>query len=505
MSNQFYTIENLKFLVTMFKDFMSEKHNVNVDAIDNEGSLRKLLYDIMQTVNSDPKSQGVPIKNLNAYVMQSARDAYLKKVDSSSNRKPNVQSLSREKSVYGDRQVTKSTMIIPEMDPYVKRQLSQATPPPKEETIERMILERDRDVGIEKARLPDAVHVIKPHTEKAENADEFIKRLQELESQRGAIIEDLESKRPQTKEQEITIKSELTKLPIAAATAALIPNPGPTGVNSDIRYLQKETTSPPPIFKTVQQDNSLILSSSNRVFAPSNSASLRYKYTTVTGIQSFQSFAVAKVLIPEEENSSSSSPFLVIEINGKIKIPIFYQRSYKVPNGRGYHLLEPSADEEYPAIRSAKELYVCLFTPTGLLYSSASDNVNVTKIEYDSSRPHLVKVVCDCQQFDGNELLTGDIVILRGFALPRQQNVQQKNQDVKAIDEYFNREEGFEVVEVSNNFFYIQAPGSLNKLGKYQVNVNLINCLNNSNQNNQRTNGRVINLSHQHTIFAKYT
>lgn len=197
-TNGFYSKDNLKLLLNIFKDYMSDKHNINVDSIDTEANLRKILFGIMQGVNEEciKHKQQLPIQTMNIRVLNIARDYYFKKfpeLKDKSEKKPNIQNLSRDKSIFGDRQMN-STILVPEIDPYTRRNATEA----KEVVLERLVLERDREVGLEVKRPPKEVQDKVMNAgiiEKAESADDFLRKLKSLENDRNIILEDIESKR----------------------------------------------------------------------------------------------------------------------------------------------------------------------------------------------------------------------------------------------------------------------------------------------------------------------
>jgi hypothetical protein len=133
------------------------------------------------------------------------------------------------------------------------------------------------------------------------------------------------------------------------------------------------------------------------------------------------------------------------------------------------------------------------------------------KLEYDGAKPNYLKITTDIY-FDKNEFFIGDIVLLKNYLMTKLSAFQQDT-DINYINDYINKSEGFEIMEVGAanlngyyNIFYIMAPGTFNKtLGQYQVNMNLITCLNNYNGQiiTPVTNGNIMNLSLQHSISMK--
>jgi ABC-type phosphate transport system substrate-binding protein len=151
MANSFYTKENLKLMVSIFKDYMVETFSFNIKTDEDEATARKLLYDLMNKINDECKDkQQIPLQAKNLRVMNIAKEIYRKKYnlnESQNQKKPNIQNLSRDKSIYGDRQL-QTTVMVPEIEPYSRKNQSES----KEVFIDKLISERDTDIGIEKKK-----------------------------------------------------------------------------------------------------------------------------------------------------------------------------------------------------------------------------------------------------------------------------------------------------------------------------------------------------------------
>ena len=186
-SNEFYTRENLRLLVNFFKNFLFEKH----DIVEDEAKIRKITFDIMTNVMDQSKGRNVSLKIMNTTVINAVRSIYAKIIGSSERvKKPNIQVLSRENMIYGNRQLHTS-VPVPDADPYLKRNMDTS-----QANMERLILDRDKDIGVEKPPPQEVDKVIRPITESSESEEDFIKRVQEFQNKRRSIVEDLEAKRP---------------------------------------------------------------------------------------------------------------------------------------------------------------------------------------------------------------------------------------------------------------------------------------------------------------------
>lgn len=563
-NNGFYTKENLKLVVNIFKDYMTEKYDITLEGPEEEATTRKVLFNIMSEVQEECKNKPTSLQNMNIRVLNAAKELFVRKYDlGEKSKKPNIQNLSRDKQVFGNRQMN-TNVIVPEMDPYTRRNVEN-----KEQLVERLMFERDRDLGIDKKPVPDVEKVIKPTMEKAENADDFIKRLKDLESQRNMVVTDLEAKRPKTIEEQQVIQqnivldrmqvskemhdnNNLAQLdPKHVMSKIHIQDDMPTKMALDEVYAKftegKETTVIPRNFKSTVMEKYLSINSFDRNWMTDTK---RYQYsinflTWSNSIQNryrnIESICVTKVVIPDEivqiidpiqasfnHEFTFSYPYLLLQIdefndiydgtNDNVRksfCKLAFDKAYKGQNGRGYVVLEPIQNERkifYPApLSTLNKLSISLLKPNGTLFNESNDAYNVLKIEYDGAKPKFLKVTCD-SYFDKNEFFVMDTVIFKNFVMTKL-SVMQQEIDIKAFNEYINQNNGFEIVEVGAanpngyfNTFYIQAPGQFNRsIGQFQPNMNLINCLNSYNSQilTPTANGSIMNFSLQHTISMK--
>ena len=143
-----------------------------------------------------------------------------------------------------------------------------------------------------------------------------------------------------------------------------------------------------------------------------------------------------------------------------------HESSYRSPNGRGYMIMRPMQGEEKtfrPApLASFNSMSLQIQKPSGQLYNESFDDIGVVKLEHEAWNEKYVKIVTD-KFFDRNEFYIGDSILVRGF-----------NIGIHEIDEFANRPEGHEIVELGkanaqgfHNNFYVQAPGKLDsRIGK---------------------------------------
>lgn len=555
----FFTKENLKIIVNILKDYMLEKYELSFNQ-DEDNSLRKIIYDIMTKVNNDCVDKNIPIQTMNMNVLTIAQNFLIKKYKlQNDTRKPNISNLSRDKSVFGDRQVN-SGVMIPDVDPYLRKQ-SQVNEI-KETMIDRMVVERDRDLGIERRNPNDVSHIIVPTIDKADDPDDFVKRLKQFENQRNVILDDLEAKRPKNKDEENYIKESLMMNRMQVSKEIQdSQNYDPKLLMTTINNHQKITP--------MQDVYSKFSEGKEQVVIPKNIQScilekylsinsfdrdwtinpLRYSYpinflTNNNSIQNryrnINSMSVTRVVIPEEIVQSSpiqtsftydftfSFPYLLLTIDEfndvydgtndhvrKTFCKLIYDKNYKGQNGRGYLVLKPMQKEKkifYPApLSTLNKLTFSLLKPNGSLFNNSLDNYNALAIEYDNTKPNYIKITFD-SYYDKNEFYIGDYILIKNYLMTKLSPIQ-KDADIQGFNDYINRSQGFEILEIgtanSNGFYnvlYIQAPGNFDKtIGQYQLNMNLINCLNTYNANivTPTNNGIIMNFSLQNSISIK--
>ncbi len=583
-TNGFYSKDNLKLLLNIFKDYMTEKYDINVDSVEDEAILRKNMFDIMSGLNEESVKlkQQIPVQTMNVRVLNIAKDYYLKKypdLKDKSGKKPNIQNLARDKSIFGNRQVNTS-ILMPEVDPYTRRSSEM---PAKEVVLERLVLERDKEIGLEPKRnpkeLPDKMK--SDVIDRAEPADDFLKKLKSLENERNIILEDIETKRPppdKTTSDSMFIQSanammnERIKTEIETKELNTIAQQDPKAVlskihnNQDISHLFNTTTGN-NIKECVQAnftegkeltvipknklskivEKYLSINSFDRNWAIEQQ---RYRYSInvlskpndiQNRYRNIDSISIGKVIIPDEIVQTAdpikssfnyeftfSHQYMILRIeefkdvydgtNDSVRqafCKLIFDKAYKGQNGRGFVVLKPIQHEKkifYPApLSSLNKLSISLLKPNGALFNTSMDNFNILKLEYDGTKPNYLKITTDIF-FDKNEFFIGDYVLIKNYLMTKLSAFQQ-DVDINFFNDYINKSEGFEIMQVGTangngyyNVFYIMAPGTFDKsLGQYQINMNIITCLNNYNSQilTPTINGNIMNFSLQHSISMK--
>lgn len=538
----FMSKNNMRVIIGIFTKYMEDTQNFIFQSEDL-GELKQNIFKFMSITNDKSSSKSIHDKNLE--VLSVTKEFYIAKI---TKHKPNIKNLDREKDVYGNRKITVNE-LIPQRDPYLRKPISE---------LDKFINERDE---LFTKSVPDITRLGQQTTEPAENADEFIKKLKDLENDRTMIdqallqqmqrmdvekqfrvnntIDNQDPKKLYTISDEEVFKSEsdIDKFVNTRQSLLIPPNP-----QSNLSIISN----------TSNQNSKMMIHkyiSINSFDRDWNSNVLRYNYAVAfngDGIngnyKNIRNIEIGKVIIPEEisENVnilnysnktqfnyefSFSFPYLILRIdefndvydgtNDNIRksfCKLLYHRHYKAPNGRGYVILKPFQKEKktfYPSpLSSLNRLTISILKPNGFLLNNSSDSYKIFKVDYDAFNPHFYTIVTDVF-FDKNEFYVGDMVVFKNFNITS----NTYNIQAKTITDFINRPEGHEITQIgstnNNGFyrsFYISAIGTFDKvLGKFDVDMNCVECINEYNNTINYntfngTNGSILNYSLQNTI-----
>lgn len=555
----FMSKDNMRVIIGIFTKYMEDTQNF-VFQSEDLGELKQNIFKFMNITNDKSKSKSIHEKNLE--VLSVTKEFYVAKI---TKHKPNIKNLERETDVYGNRKITVNE-LIPQRDPYLRKPISE---------LDKFISERD---DMFTKTVPDITRLGQQTAEPAENADDFMRKLKDLENDRTMVdqallqqmqrmdvekqfrvnntIDNQDPKKLYTITDEEVFKSESMEL--------LNDSQKPSG---NMKKKKSTDRSNDDIDKFINTRQSLLIPSPQSSSSSSakmllhkyisinsfdrewNSNVLRYNYSVTfngEGIngnyKNIRNMEIGKVIIPEEisENVnilnysnktqfnyefSFSYPYLILRIdefndvydgtNDNIRksfCKLLYHRHYKAPNGRGYVILKPFQKEKksfYPSpLSSLNRLTISILKPNGFLLNNSADSYKIFKVDYDAFNPHFYTIVTDVF-FDKNEFYVGDVVVIKNFTLTSNTyGIQAKN-----LIDYINRPEGHEITQIGNTnnngfyrSFYISAIGSFDKvLGKFDVDLNCVECLNEYNNTINYntftgTNGSILNYSLQNTI-----
>ncbi len=543
---QFFKKDNLDLLLNIFYDYMNNKHNKIFD-IDEKENIKKDIFQFMVKINkSNPNSD---VHKLNMLVLQEVRNKYLTNLNSS--KKPNIKLLERETQVYGNRHNPNLIDNRPLNNPYSKN---------IDKEYENLINYRDK----EEKNNNDITKLGKPISDNAEDTEEFMKKVKELEDERKAVEDkfrnqikpphDLENFINPILDEKIQIDNVQENFKDFLINQPTFNECLDPSFNKDDKITSfgqnliisrdTENSKLKHITKYISVnsfDRDWSLSPLRYNYSVSfNGSNIQNKYKNITSIE------VGKVIIPDEifENTniinapnrtkfnqefSFSFPYLILVFdefkdiydgtNDKVRqgfCKLVYYRSYKAPNGRGYVILKPIQKEKkyfYPSpLSSIQKLSMSLLKPNGNLFNDSNDAYKIFKIGYDAFNPKYLSVTTDIF-FDKNEFFVGDDIIIRNYNIDPTSIPSTNVGDIKNLVDFVNRQEGHEVVQIgttnNNGFyrtFYIMAPGQFDKTqGIFNVNMSQISALNDYNNTidyNTYTgsNGNLMNFSLQNSI-----
>lgn len=520
----FYSEENLRVLVNISKKYMQDKYDFT---IEDEKSLKKLVYDVMTDIEEECKNKNVPFEKKNVAVLNSIKEVYVRKHSLVQPvKKPNVQSLSRDKEIFGNRPVN-ITNLVPSVDPYQRR-----TEVAREaRDVTRIMDKRDEDLYGKKQAQP-SIDVLGPVTkETAEDNETFMRKLKEFEEQRKEVERDFEDNR-------LDVDREARRMLATEQhdPKAIFAAPEPQQLVHEPAH--KELTINPRAAQTRIINRYIGLASQDRSWWTGEDP-YRYRYSVVleSRLRNIDSIQVGKVIIPDEivqlndpvKNSfnydfTMAFPYLILRIeefndvydgtNDTIKrafCKLIYDKSYKGQNGRGYVIMKPEQKERkffYPApLGSLGRMTVSILRPSGALLNKSVDSYKAISITYDNIKPNYIKITTS--YFDTNEFFVGDTIIIRGYNMTKL-SLLQTDIDIHNFNMFINREEGHEIIEQGApnpsgfvNSFYVMAPGTFDASGgQYVVSSSQTSCLTNYNTalSGPLTNTCVMNLSMQNSI-----
>jgi hypothetical protein len=555
---EFYSKENMKLIIDICHDYLQEKHSIEINTITDAKTHRRLVYDTMNDIYD--KNKNKPHKELNVIVLTYLKEHYMKQVE---DYRKSVQTtnnvLSRETELYGKRQVSVNHQL-----PQNSKRLDYSIDQP----YERMIMERERDKEVADMR-PDISKLGKQIKELPEETDSFLRKLNQLNAEREVLFNETNTNvLTQRLNDDVVIHNNndianhapknifeqniVVDEPSSIQDVIQVTNVSDCNVQPSVTEFIN-----PRVQHTRKINRYLSLNSFDRNW---NLEPLRFRYSinTLGNTNDLQNryrniveISLGKVVIPEEivEKQSITNqslkpffnfdfnfayPYLILQIdefsdvydgtNDSVRkgfAKLVYEQSYKAPNGRGYIILKPMQKEKkvfYPApLSSFSRLSLSILRPNGALLNQSSDNYKLLKIEYEQFNTHYLKIVTNVY-FDKNEFFSGDEIIIRGHEMT---DLTEDMNDIyiRRFNEFINRKEGHEIKQIGspndNGFFrsfYIQAPGTFNKIeGRFDVDNDLITTLNIYNGQinfcdpTVSSNGTLLNLSLQNTVALKLT
>jgi hypothetical protein len=502
---EFYSKDNMMLIIDIFNDYMREKHGVQIDTIEDAKSIKKFVYSTMNDVYE--KNKNKPSQDLNVMVLTILREYYMKKAKTAEAKKPNIAVLNRDADLYGNRS-NKVNQLIPESNPYSKRESELITPV----ALDKLINERESQFNPQTDR-PDISKLGKQIRETPEDSNAFLKKFDMLQNERNTVMTVNDDTTPQPL---LSSDNIMNRLITDTETQhinridnhdpkALFTNPistellgsGETKPFNPVDNNQNQSLLNEPMkggdaflnprnHKTKEIEKYLSLNSADRNWSLEP---LRYRYSVNSlgddndlqrRYRNIESISVGKVIIPEEiiEKISTTNqnmktffnydfsfayPYLILRIDEfdnvydgtndnvrKAFSKLIYHRSYKAPNGRGYIILKPIQKEKkkfYPTpLSSIGKLSISLLKPNGDVLNSSADSYKLFKIEYEQFNSHYLKIITDIY-FDKNEFFVGDEIIFQGHNMTILNN-NMTDFNVSKFNDFINRQEGHEIKQI---------------------------------------------------------
>jgi hypothetical protein len=103
-NSSFYSIQNMKNIITVFNNFLVDKYNI--EPKDIKLNLKKEIFNIMERLRKNPLHKDMNLKELNKITLQTLRDIVKQNYLPNINIKSKENFLNRDKELYNKRQVT---------------------------------------------------------------------------------------------------------------------------------------------------------------------------------------------------------------------------------------------------------------------------------------------------------------------------------------------------------------------------------------------------------------
>jgi hypothetical protein len=552
----FFSRDNLLMVIDVFLEYLENTYSIKLETLENIDVIRKNMFAIMTEVNNETQGSNLSLEQRNIALLAKAKKYYMEKLNLPG--KPASQNISRDKEVFGHRQVIMNENR-PEIDPYSKRATVD-----ERMMIDRIRETRDEELGLRKP-VPDHRVIAPLENDQPVSKEDFEKKLQRMETDR---------KSTNVYQQTMRVGAAASRMEVGGAASSRLEVEMERNVANAIEYqdpkrlyMNNRAALTDTIYANdvIRDRQEIIIPRTGKQRLLTRYLSLnsfdrswvanpqRYRYTVnfqnkdndiMNKYRNITSISVSKIVIPEEvipSNSvinqqktafnyefSFSYPYVLLSIDEFPNVydgtnqhvrnafaTMIYHRHYKAPNGRGYVILKPIQNEVkefYPnLLGTLPKITINITKPNGELFNQSSDEYKIFKIDYEAFNPHYLKIVTNVY-FDKNEFYIGDVCTFSGYLAA----LSPETQSLRELNMFINRSEGHEIKQIGqandNGFyktFYIEAPGVFDKvLGRFNVNQGCIGALNAFNATidycvHQASNGSIMNNSLQNTVTMK--
>ncbi len=171
----FFSRDNLLMVIDVFLEYIENTYSIKLETLENVDIIRKNMFAIMTEVNNETQGSHMSLEQRNIALLAKAKKYYMDKLNLPG--KPASQNISRDKEVFGHRQVIMNENR-PEIDPYTKRAIVD-----ERMMIDRIKETRDEEVGLRKP-VPDHRVIAPLENDQPVSKEDFEKKLQRMETDR---------------------------------------------------------------------------------------------------------------------------------------------------------------------------------------------------------------------------------------------------------------------------------------------------------------------------------
>ena len=534
----FFSRDNLLMVIDVFLEYVENTYSIKLETLENIDVVRKNMFAIMTDVNNETQGSHMSLEQRNIALLAKAKKYYMDKLNLRG--KPASQNISRDKEVFGHRQVIMNENR-PEIDPYSKRATVD-----ERLMIDRIKETRDEEVGLRKP-VPDHRVIAPLENDQPVSKEDFEKKLQRMETDRKSANVYQQTMRiggDDAASSRLEVDVGAARLAVGGAASSRLEVDAERNIANAIEYhdpkklyMNNRAALTDTIYANdvIRDRQEIIIPRTGKQRLLTRYLSLnsfdrswvanpqRYRYTVnfqnrdndiMNKYRNITSISVSKIVIPEEvipSNSvinqqktafnyefSFSYPYVLLSIDEFPNVydgtnqhvrnafaTMIYHRHYKAPNGRGYIILKPIQNELkefYPnLLGTLPKITINITKPNGELFNQSSDEYKIFKVDYEAFNPQYLKIVTNIY-FDKNEFYIGDVCTFSGY----QAVLSPETQPLRELNMFINRSEGHEIKQIGqandNGFyktFYIEAPGVFDKvLGRFNVNQGCIGALN---------------------------
>lgn len=500
--NKFYKLDNFKIIINMLRERLLTKYDFDICQNETISKTKKIVYSVMIQIDNKYDINNMDFKDLDSMVLKQLILYYINVY--------NLDQMLLKKDLLSEKKAKKMN--------------------------QKMSLNKNEDL------IPEG----------AENQEDFLKKLKDLEDDRARITNSINQSSKNKIFENIDIDRE-------------------TKINNDIQIIDPKKVHSNKTEYSVDSTNNvsdtIIKKNKDKIlikkYIDINSADrnwiqdkYRFKYsinflTNDNDIQSryknIESIRVDKVIIPQDtvygvfdNDKNSKQPYRPYLHSFTLNLPFVYlmidefSDVYDGTNdtirrcfskliidrvidtmewGRKYIVLKPASangDEKifFPSpLSTLNRLSISLMKPNGNLLNTSHDHYLISNISYNSDFPNYFKVTLQ-NYFDINEFNTNDLLIFKKYIMTQLHSTQNTT-DIVIFNEWINRQDGHPVVDIGdkneNNYYnsvYIMAPYTFEPInGNNVLGNNLINVLNNYNSNTiPPPSGIIMNYSLQNSI-----